>query len=399
MGYNEDTHILQQYLPLSKYDDDDIVEKYDIKGLPVKGIAVSNQTNMFGIRWLDQALASYSKSLKGKEIVLNHHFDDVTKVVGKIKDAYFNQGVIEYVGDIDKEDPSKIAHKIEQGYISNTSVRALLKDFRCSICGETIGNCVHRINQTYKGQTCEGLIYDAEAVHLGIVVKGADPNATIGVAQSVSELEQYNSNNYMVLVQSINDSKQKRIMEQQYKEMKIMSENAEKNLIEEYKKQIEELKAFKESIMPTLEQMKKTAQENEKYKEMLEQMAKEKKANLIDQICAITKEEPKTYADKDVKVLEQVYSTVKVLEDKSPKTKTNTLEQNTEIEQSNGRFVTGDAKRTKAEEEREKIITGIGRILNLSWTRNARDEISLKDRNEVAKILTQSAFSDGGSDL
>jgi len=205
MGYDNDTRTLQQYLPLSSItDDEDIVTKYDIKGLPVRGVAVSNQTNNFGIRWVDQALTNYAKSLKSREIVLNHHFDDVTKVVGIIKHTVNKQGMLEYIGDVDREDPSKIAHKIEQGYVKNTSVRAYLKDFRCSICGKQVGECVHMINQEYKDVKCEGLVYDAEAVHLGIVVEGADPNATIGVAQSASELNDLNSKSYMVLVQSIN---------------------------------------------------------------------------------------------------------------------------------------------------------------------------------------------------
>jgi len=80
----------------------------------------------------------------------------------------------------------------------------------------------------------------------------------------------------MVLVQSINDSIKERILEQQKNKERINLSTEENKSVIEYEKQIEELRAFKESVIPTLEQMKQAAIENEKYKKMFDKERNQK---------------------------------------------------------------------------------------------------------------------------
>jgi len=398
MGYDDDTRVLEQFLPINALStEEDIISKYNIKGLPVKGVAVSNKTNLFGIRWVDQAIQQYAKTLKGREIVLNHEHDNVEKVIGIIHDTAYDQsaGMLNYIGDINKQHPSGIAHSIEQGYVKYTSVRSLLRDFRCSICGEQVGHCTHRINQTYKGEKCEGLVYQAEAIHLGTVVKGADPNATVeAVAQSANETwEALNESRVRVLVQSINDSKMKKLLEQQHTERINLSTEEEKlqQRIAEQQKVIKELEDFKKTVGPMLEQMKESqkllAEENARFKAQKEQEMAEKKALIIDQICKITGEEPATYADRELVSLEDSLRHLKGFEEQFK-----TKKQEEVTNQSAGQFQAATPKKPSKEELNEMVIKGIGRIFNLHWVSRYREAPIEKDRNDLCRILTQSAF-------
>jgi len=78
---------------------------------------------------------------------------------------------------------------------------------------------------------------------------------------------------------------------------------------------------------------------------------------------------------------------VKVLEKKTP-----SPSNQADAVVNQGQFIAGDPKKLKADAEREMVITGIGRVFNLSWTQKVRDEHTEKDRNEVARVLAQSAF-------
>lgn len=395
MGYDDNTRILEQFLPMGTLEDEDIVSKYGIVGLPVKGIAVSNQTNKLGIRWMDQAITNFAKTLKSREIVLNHIYDDVEKLVGRVKATVSQEGNLEYIGDINKKHPSGIADSIEQGYVTDTSVRALLMDFRCSICGQQVGECTHLINHVYHGTQTEGLVYDAKAVHLGIVVEGADPNANIGVAQT-APFETFNQEQVKILVQSINDSKQKRILEQQNSERIHLSTEEDKKLLEQQLKEkeqkLKELEDFKKSISPTLEQMNKTVEilktENEKFKAREDKERAEKKTSIINQLVKISGEDPAIYKDRTLENLEETYS---LLQQHAPFLN---KKDDAAVDQA-GRLSTASPKPPTDAEKNEMVVQGIGRIFNFSWVNKHQDERVEKDRNDFCRVLTQSAFSGG----
>jgi len=375
MGRNEELRTIKQYVPISSVIGDDVREKYGIKGLAVRGVAVTNQSNLLGIRWTEQALQNYAEKLKTKHMVLNHSHNDVTKVIGKVVFSWYNDGKVEYYGDINDKHPSGISTAIERGDVKATSVSAYVKDFRCSICGKQIDECNHRINQTYNGVKCEGLVYEADAIHLGVVTEGADPSATVGVAQSISasDIASFNEENIRVLVQSINE--RKKVIVEQSKGLKEMSN--------EEKETLKELVEFKQTVSKLLEQMKneneQLKEENARFRDMMKKIEQEKKDTLISQICEITGEDPKEYQSKSLNSLEDIYNTVKVLKQSKKEEDTRKVEQVFHAVQ----------PQKKEVDKREEAIRFIGRVLNLSWAYKEDDP----QRNEVCRVITQSVFS------
>ena len=356
MGYDKELRTIRQYIPISvtELDDTDIVQKYNIKGLPVKGVAVSQQTNLMGIRWMPQTLKQNGPKLTGHEIVLNHAHNDVKEVIGKVVHAWYDEteGVLNYYGDVNKKHPSGIADSIDQNYVGATSVSAFADDFRCSLCGMQIDDpkCKHEVLRQYNDTVCEGLVYNNSWIHLGVVTKGADPHATIGVAQSIEEggYDAINQESIKVLAQMINENKSKLI--EQTKVSKMPED-------ETLKKQLEELEAYKGSMDKILEQMKKESDElkteNKAYKDFISKVEQEKKDELIKEICSITKEEAKEYSDKSLNVLQDIYSTVTAYikkevppkEDKAPN-----------IEQA--QVLQTGAPPDKTDEERREVLVG-----------------------------------------
>jgi len=285
-----------------------------VKGIKVRGTAIASindYPNLNGFKYPHKTLQQYASSLKGFPMVMDHE-DKVTNVVGRVINAWFENGRLLYEADINPDHPSGIAKALERGDINSVSIKAYSNDVRCSICGSQLGECYHRLLENYEGQICSGIVHHLDWVHLSFVTRPADPYASdTAVAQSIKA---ENQKRMTLLIQNINSLEVKKIGEKKMaNENKISQEEFEKlqqSLINTLKKENEAEIKQREAEISALQKQLEEAQK------FIQQYEDEKKSKLISQICDISGEDPKIYENMSISSLEKIKQSVMKLKKK-----------------------------------------------------------------------------------
>ncbi len=157
----------------------------------------------------DEVLKSYATFI-GKHVDLNHDFQNMKNIVGKIIDAYpiedakSNECYIEGLCKIDRKANPEIARQIETGLLDSVSMEASVESSECSICGHVIHTemdekCEHfakGLNKEYdvvvegkqEKRKCLAINRGITFSGLGIVTIPADGDAKI--LSIISELQE-----------------------------------------------------------------------------------------------------------------------------------------------------------------------------------------------------------------
>lgn len=116
-----------------------------------------------------------------KKPLIKHHNDANGEIIGRVMDATYKESgtltgtpALVLTVNIPNEDTKK---DVKSGLLCSTSIGAIARDVRCSICGTHLisGNeCEHERGAVYDGETCYWDIYDMEAKEISYVVVPSD---------------------------------------------------------------------------------------------------------------------------------------------------------------------------------------------------------------------------------
>lgn len=251
----KDWHVLEFYAPL------EITEKSgDNNFLMIAGTAINETVTRNGYKYEAKELTKSAGSLINKPI-LKDHKAEVDQIVGKITEANFENGGIQFKG---KVMDSKVKEMINDGRIDNVSIGAQVKNIRREKDKDT--------GEEY------GVVEGIDFTELSFVAVPGDPGANVGHAFEESLRIKESLGEHQEL------KKRKEELKMAEEEKQPIEKPAEKAPVEEPKKEekTEEKPAEeKKETEELLSELKKLREEVSKLKEVKKTTEKAKPKSVV----------------------------------------------------------------------------------------------------------------------